>query len=190
MLSVRNPTLQSYKKIYPTNHRAHEWIHRAAQILFFGCTQSTDLWTPWTLLCCVNIKDPVVQERRMHYTTSDFLEVCVTLALGSISGWSLTHTHMLTRMHTRWSTHSNGSRKEAASHACDHGPGELLRSRLVSLALLQDRPQRLVTVRANRTVMGACLSSGFAVITPNEDSPTLLSGVIFDHREHSGVFIM
>lgn len=188
MLSVRNPTLQSYKKIYPTNHRAHEWIHRVAQILFFGCTQSTDLWTPWTLLCCVNIKDPVVQERRMHYTTSDFLEVCVTLALGSISGWSLTHTHVNTHAHTVVYTLKWKPQRGCESRLWSR-PGELLRSRLVSLALLQDRPQRLVTVRANRTVMGACLSSGFAVITPNEDSPTLLSGVIFDHREHSGVFI-
>lgn len=87
MSSVRSPALQSYKKIYSillfaTHHRAHEWIprkHTQAQILFFRFAQSTDLWTPWTLLCCVNAKAPVVQGRHMHYKTSDFLE-------GSIRG--------------------------------------------------------------------------------------------------------
>lgn len=100
----------------------------------------------------------------------------------------VSHTHVNTHAHTVVYTLKWKPQRGCESRLWSR-PGELLRSRLVSLALLQDRPQRLVTVRANRTVMGACLSSGFAVITPNEDSPTLLSGVIFDHREHSGVFI-
>lgn len=66
-------------------------------------------------------------------------------------------------------------------------PRELLRSQL---APLQHRQQRPVTSCANRKQRRERAVSGPAVITPNEDGPTLFSGVIFGSGEHSGVFIM
>lgn len=138
MLSVRNTTQQNYKKIPLTLRQAPsgrmskftENTHTALKFSSFRFTQSTDLCTPWTLLCCVNIKDPWVQGRPMHYKTSDFFR----------------GKHAHTVVYTlQWKPSHQWAR-----------PARLLRSRLVSLALPHGSQQRTVTVCSNWGVMRAC----------------------------------
>lgn len=85
MLSMRNPAW-SYKNIQfllvPTNtHSCTQTLRHMSKFIETHIITQTyraqiflwGMWTSWTLLCSVNITDPVVQTGRMHYETSDFL---------------------------------------------------------------------------------------------------------------------
>lgn len=137
MLSVRNPCWETIKRWIPfilrvlqakTRLRTHERVHRNARrgLNSLRFLHSTDLWTLWALIRCMNIKR---SRRKAHALQNATL---FWRPWGSMRKWK-------TRSHgngKRRATHSNGNCSTLQSHLWSR-PGELLRSRLISLVLLQ-----------------------------------------------------